>query len=215
MEKRYNFYIITLFESNERVENVKKVEATLKERGYHVEIIPAYYYKTVDIFTIMNREGIQYTNKDLSLSLTQLGCFLSHREAWKRIQKRIQKSSSSDVHIILEDDMNIDGELCDVNIEYDAIIMWRHPSQMNTPVTYVKEGLLHFYNQWGMCAYALTPTCAGELLEIKEIDTPVDLLLYRDFYPNKRVYVTETSPFINLGFLGTNTDFTYKSWIYS
>ena len=86
---------------------------------------------------------------------------------------------------------------------------------MNTPVTYVKEGLLHFYNQWGTCAYAVTPQCAKELLEIKEIDVPIDLLLYRDFYPNKKVYITEKSPFVNLGYLGTNTQSIYKSWIYT
>jgi GR25 family glycosyltransferase involved in LPS biosynthesis len=66
-----------------------------------------------------------------------------------------------------------------------------------------------------MCAYAIRPSFAKELLDIKQIDTPVDLLLYRDVYPHKKVFVTEHSPFINLGYLGVPSDYQYKSWIYT
>lgn len=211
----YYCYIITLLESSERVENVKKLEIKLKERGYHVEIIPAYYYKSVNIYDIMHRENIVNTDTSNSLVLTQLGCFLSHREAWKRIQSH----SENDVHIVIEDDMNLDDnvELYDFNKipEHDAVILWRHPSQLNTPNTYVQEGLLHQYFQWGMCAYAITPSFAKELLDIKQIDIPIDVLLYRDVYPHKKVFVTEHSPFINLGYLGVPSDYQYKSWIYT
>ena len=209
----YYCYIITLLESSERVENVKKLETKLKARGYHVEIIPAYYYKSVNIYDIMHRENIVNTNG--SLALTQLGCFLSHREVWKRIQSH----SENDVHIIIEDDMNLDDqvELYDFNKipEHDAVILWRHPSQLNTPVTHVQEGLLHQYFQWGMCSYAITPSFAKEILDIKQIDVPIDLLLYRDVYPHKKVFVTEHSPFINLGYLGVPSDYQYRSWIYT
>ena len=209
----YYCYIITLLESSERVENVKKLETKLKARGYHVEIVPAYYYKSVNIYDIMHRENIVNTNG--SLALTQLGCFLSHREVWKRIQSH----SENDVHIVIEDDMNLDDqvELYDFNKipEYDAVILWRHPSQLNTPVTHVQEGLLHQYFQWGMCAYAITPSFAKEILDIKQIDVPIDLLLYRDVYPHKKVFVTEYSPFINLGYLGVPSDYQYRSWIYT
>jgi len=211
----YFCYIITLLESSERVENVKKLEIKLKARGYHVEIIPAYYYKSVNIYDIMHRENIVNTDTNHSLVLTQIGCFLSHREVWKRIQSH----SENDVHIVIEDDMNLDDqvELYDFNKipEYDAVILWRHPSQLNTPVTYVQEGLLQQYFQWGMCAYAIRPSFAKELLDIKQIDTPIDLLLYRDVYPHKKVFVTEHSPFINLGYLGVPGEYQYKSWIYT
>lgn len=211
----YYCYIITLLESSERVENVKKLETKLKARGYHVEIIPAYYYKSVNIYDIMHRENIVNTDTNKSLVLTQLGCFLSHREAWKKIQSH----SENAVHIIIEDDMNLDDqvELYDFNKipEHDAVILWRHPSQLNTPNTHVQDGLLHQYFQWGMCAYAITPSFAKELLEIKQIDIPIDVLLYRDVYPHKKVFVTERSPFINLGYLGVPSDYQYKSWIYT
>ena len=211
----YYCYIITLLESSERVENVKKLETKLKARGYHVEIIPAYYYKSVNIYDIMHRENIVNTDTNGSLALTQLGCFLSHREVWKRIQSH----SENDVHIIIEDDMNLDDqvELYDFNKipEHDAVILWRHPSQLNTPVTHVQDGLLHQYFQWGMCAYAITPSFAKEILDIKQIDVPIDLLLYRDVYPHKKVFVTEHSPFINLGYLGVPSDYQYRSWIYT
>jgi GR25 family glycosyltransferase involved in LPS biosynthesis len=211
----YYCYIITLLESSERVENVKKLEIKLKARGYHVEIIPAYYYKSVDIYHLMDRENITYKNTDGTLVLTQIGCFLSHREVWKKIQAH----SENDVHIIIEDDMNLDNnvDLYDFNKipEYDAVILWRHPSQLNTPVTHAQDGLLHQYFQWGMCAYAVRPSFAKELLDIQQIDVPIDLLLYRDVYPHKRVFVTEHSPFINLGYLGVPSEYQYKSWIYT
>jgi GR25 family glycosyltransferase involved in LPS biosynthesis len=211
----YYCYIITLLESSERVENVKKLETKLKARGYHVEIIPAYYYQSVDMYSLMHRENITYKNTDGSLVLTQIGCFLSHREAWKRIQSNTENA----VHIVIEDDMNLDDniELYDFSKipEYDGVILWRHPSQLHTPVTHVQEGLLDQYFQWGMCAYAITPSFAKELLNIQQIDAPIDLLLYRDVYPHKKVFVTEHSPFINLGYLGVPSDYQYKSWIYS
>ena len=107
---------------------------------------------------------------------------MSHREAWKKVAN---PANPDELHIIIEDDM--DGDLYDFdNIpEYDAVILWRHPSQMNTPVTYVKDGVLHFYKQWGMCSYLITPEFAKELVTIKEIDVPVDLLLYRDMLQRK------------------------------
>ena len=215
----YYCYIITLLESSERVENVKKLETKLKARGYHVEIIPAYYYQSVDMYSLMHRENITYKNTDGSLVLTQIGCFLSHREAWKRIQAHPENTVHNAVHIVIEDDMNLDDnvELYDFSKipEYDAVILWRHPSQLHTLVTHVQEGLLDQYFQWGMCAYAVHPSFAKELLNIQQIDAPIDLLLYRDVYPHKKVFVTEHSPFINLGYLGVPGEYQYKSWIYT
>lgn len=214
MDKNYNFYIITLFESPERMENAKKLEDKLKLKGYNVEIFKAYYYKSVDLLNILYSEGLEYASKDLKLSLTQIGCFLSHRDIWKKIAKE----KSNDIHIIVEDDMSFEGELYDFSKipDYDAVILWRHPSQMNTPITYVKEGLLNFYNQWGTCSYALTPQFSKELVDnIKKIDISLDLLLYSDFFPNKRVFVVEKGPFKNLGYIGnSDAEYNFKSWIY-
>ena len=36
-----------------------------------------------------------------------------------------------------------------------------------------------------MCSYLITPEFAKELITIKEIDVPVDLLLYRDMLQRK------------------------------
>lgn len=216
MTKRYNFYILSLFESPERCENVKKLKNKLLESGYNVEIIQAYYYKSQDVMTIMYQEGIEYTCEDRSVSLSQIGCFLSHRVAWKKIAN----ANPDEVHIILEDDMELVSPIYDFNEmpEHDAVILWRHPSQMNTNVTRVKKGLLNYYNQWGLCAYAVTPQFAQELInKIKGLDAAADLLIYRDFFPSKKVFIVEENAFINNGFLG---DYTFgpnklKSWIYS
>lgn len=146
MNKIYNFYIISLFEAKDRYQNVEDVCKKLKDMGHNPYIIQAYHYKSVDILSKLYNEGIQYTSKDLSLSLSQLGCFLSHRDAWKKIMM----ANENEVHIILEDDVNIDESisLYDFNKipEYDSVILWRHPEQMTTPVTYVQEGLLELYN---------------------------------------------------------------------
>ena len=48
---------------------MRQLEIKLKKIGT-VMIIPAYYFKTVDVFTIMNREQIEYTCKDYTLSLS-------------------------------------------------------------------------------------------------------------------------------------------------
>lgn len=47
---------------------------------------------------------------------------------------------------------------------------------------------------------------------------PIDLLIYKDWFPKKKVYITETSPFNNMGFLGgyvTRQQAKFKSWIFN
>lgn len=215
MTKRYNFYILSLFESAERSENVAVLKNKLLEKGYNVNIIKAYYYKSQDVISLMYQGGVEYRSENKSVSQSQIGCFLSHKEAWKMIAK----SDPEEVHIILEDDMDLVSDIYDFEKipEYDAVLLWRHPSQMKTETTYVKDGLLNYYFQWGLCAYALKPQLAQEMIDkIDGLDVPVDLLIYRDFFPNKRVFIVEKNAFENLGFLG---DYAYgpnkyKSWIY-
>jgi hypothetical protein len=144
--------------------------------------------------------GIQYSTAG------ELSCFLSHYKVWKQIAD----ANYNDVHIILEDDMNINPEysLYDFNHapEYDSIVLYRHPAQKNTPVTYAREGLLHFYWQWGTNAYAITPTFAKELVtSTTHIDEAVDIRLHGRMFPGKRVYVVENEYFIDIGMQSIRT----------
>jgi GR25 family glycosyltransferase involved in LPS biosynthesis len=216
---KYNFYILSLLESEERRENVTILVNKLKENGHHIDnihIIKSYYYKSCNLYDKIANERLSIAY-NTGLSLTQLGCFLSHREAWKKIAT----SESNEVHIILEDDMNIDNNISLNDFttfpDYEAIILWRHPEQKNKSVTYYQPGLLEFYFQWGLCAYAITPKFANNLIEhIKHIDEPADIMLYSKYFFKDKVFITENSPFINLGFLGGYNlyDYKYKSWIF-
>jgi GR25 family glycosyltransferase involved in LPS biosynthesis len=207
----YIFYIITALESNERKANVDDLKEKLEKQGHRVEIIPAFYYKSCNVYEILSQYGLTsngptWTPGIKYVTRGELGCFLSHYKAWKQIAD----ANQDDVHIILEDDMNIHPEysLYDFNHapEYDSIVLYRHPAQKNTPVTYAREGLLHFYHQWGTNAYALTPTFAKELVtSTTHIDEAVDIVLHGRVFPNKHVYVVENGYFRDIGMQSIRT----------
>jgi GR25 family glycosyltransferase involved in LPS biosynthesis len=201
----YIFYIISVLESNERTSNVQDLKEKLEKLGHRVEIIPAFYHKTCNVGEVLSQNnithnGLTWTPGIKYVTRGEICCFLSHHKAWKQIAS----ANQNDVHIILEDDMNLhpDDSLYDFNHapEYDAIVLYRHPEQMNTPVTYAGEGLLHFYWQWGLNAYAITPTFATEMVtSITHIEEPVDIMLHGHLFPRKRVYVVENGYFKDIG----------------
>ena len=207
----YIFYIINVLESNERKANVHDLKQKLEKQGHRVEIISAFYYKTCNIYEILSQYGITCNGPTWTPGIQyatagELSCFLSHYKVWKQIAD----ANHNDVHIILEDDMNIHPEysLYDFNHapEYDSIVLYRHPTQKNTPVTYAREGLLHFYWQWGMNAYAITPSFAKELVtSTTHIDEAVDIRLHGRIFPNKRVYVVENEYFRDIGMQSIRT----------
>jgi GR25 family glycosyltransferase involved in LPS biosynthesis len=216
--KQYNFYIITLFESQERKENAERLKTKLEKYGYNVFIIPAYYYKSVDVMNILKENNIQYASSDYSLSLSQVGCFLSHYMLWDQISK----ADPNEVHIIVEDDMDLEKDF-QINFEneniseYDIISLWRHPAQMNTLVQKVCDGFLKYYTQWGTCVYAITPSASAHLVQsIHSIDVPIDNLLNRDFMHGLKSFIIEENIFTNLGFVdqGPARNSYFKSWIF-
>ena len=207
----YIFYIISVLESNERTANVHDLKEKLEKLGHRVEIVPAFYHKTCNVHELLCQNNITYNGLTWAPGIKyvtpgELCCFLSHHNVWKKIANANQE----DVHIILEDDMNIhpDDSLYDFHHapEYDSIVLYRHPTQKNTPVTYAKEGLLHFYLQWGTNAYAITPTFAKELVtSTTHIDEAVDIRLHGRIFPNKRVYVVENEYFRDIGMQSIRT----------
>ena len=207
----YIFYIITVLESQERTANVHNLKEKLENQGHRVEIIPAFYYKTCNIDEILRQYGITYNGLIWTPGIKyatpgELGCYLSHYKVWKQIAD----AKHDDVHIILEDDMDINPaySLYDFNNapEYDAIVLYRHPEQKYKPVTYAGDGLLHFYHQWGTNAYAITPTFARELvISTTHIDEAVDIRLHGGIFPHKRVYVVENEYFKDIGMESVRT----------
>jgi GR25 family glycosyltransferase involved in LPS biosynthesis len=208
---KYHFYIVTVLESSERTANVNNVKQKLEAMGHSVEFIPAYYHKSCDIKNVLQQNGIAYDPATKYVHPAEIACFMSHREAWKKIAD----GNPDTVHIILEDDMNIDPResLYDFHNApaYDCILLWRHPQQMNTEVTYAGDGLLHYYHQWGSCAYAMTPTFSKELLtQITSMEGPVDAVLYGEIYPGKRVYIAEKNYFHNRGYIGGTVEYVHE-----
>ena len=218
---KWKVYIISVEESDRR-ENVERLKQVLEYKNIKTEIINAYYYKTTNVVNKLLSSGISYYSPDLNLSQSQIGCFLSHREAWKKIES--DPESETTLSIILEDDMdlidsnnfNLDYLLDDINIEseksasIDGLIMWKHPVQLseNNPKN-VTKNLQEFYYQWGLCAYCITKETATKLLTIKQFYEPVDQIVFKDIFPKLNIYHTVKEHFINLGQLTGN----YKNGI--
>ena len=121
----------------------------------------------------------------------QVGCFLSHREAWKRIA-----TGKSRYGLILEDDLifaaNFD-ELVGVlaNEDYDADITrlegWPGRFWARKPIKSVELGYSLYRLDWsthGAGCYLISKACAARLLEESRYYTrPVDNLLFRSESP--------------------------------
>jgi GR25 family glycosyltransferase involved in LPS biosynthesis len=210
---KYIFYIITVYESNERLNNANNLKEKLEALGHTVEIVTAYYYKSCNVFEILYREGMEYADERKNLSKSQVACFLSHRAVWKKIATSTE--STDVVHIILEDDVTIHSQhsLYDFNHAptYDAIMLYRHPTQRDSKSARVSDGLLQYYDQWGLVAYTITPALAHELsTTIKKLIDPVDITLYRDVFPKKNVFIAEHNYFDTLGYYGGPVSSTYE-----
>ena len=167
-------YILSI-ENSERREHVENLANKLLEKGFKkVEIIDAIYWKEHDVLNILRNLNIKLINSNISRS--QIACFLTHRKAWETIITK----ESNDIHIILEDDMDINSEFSIEKLEdvygsierkdYDSIFLYKHPEQISVTNESYNNYLLKHYFQWGLCAYSISPEFAKELYEfIKNI----------------------------------------------
>lgn len=208
----WKFIIISVKEDLNRRTHVNNVKIKLESYGFIVEIIDAIFWKTNNVIELL--ENLQITVSNLSKS--QIACFLSHRLAWSKI--------TNDKCIILEDDMDLtDIELFKLiendllNCNHDGVIMWKHPDKIPNKFNHITNNLVEFYFQWGLCAYNIHSELAEKMLNIKNINLPIDDYLYNNIFPLYKVYLTANDPFENLGFLGgyKPRNFTYKSLIYN
>lgn len=209
-------YVISVKENIERRQHVDNLTIKLNNLGFIVEIIDAIYWKTTNVMQLLQQLNINVTN----LAQSQIACFLSHRLVWQKIETN---TKTNDINIILEDDMdltnielfnNIKNNL--VNISYDGVIMWKHPDKLPTKFSPYNKYLVNYYSQWGLCAYTVNSNLCNKMLEINNINMPIDDYLYNYIFPNYKVYLTHIDPFTNLGFLGgTHTEgHQFKSLIY-
>ena len=214
-------YILSVKESDRRP-NAENLKTKLESIGIPTEIIDAYYFLETDVVTKLYEDGCYYDSPNKTISQSQIGCFLSHREAWKRIATDPEQSTKT---FIIEDDMVLDDsknqkDLLDLLKEStmaDALVLWKHPEQYHkTNLVSYNENLLEFYFQWGLCVYCITQKTAQKLLEIQRVYDPVDLMVFRDVFPHLRVFFAKQEYFLNMGSLaGEDCDSKFESLIWS
>ena len=223
---KWKAYILSIPDTDRRP-HVENLKCELESRGIPTEILNGFYYKTTDVVSALYDRGITYDCPAKTLSQTQIGCFLSHRQAWERIQAETDPQVLS---IIIEDDMalrdptefNLDYLLADINQQpiFHSLILWKHPAQMRENPTYQTPNLLEFYYQWGLCAYGISRELAAHLVEsIKRFYIPVDQMLFIKFFPkfSNGIFMTAREHFENLGKLSSFDEDTkpFKSLIWT
>lgn len=210
--KKWKVYILSV-PGSDRCSNVENLKVLLEGHGISTKILNGFYYKQIDVINELYSRGIIYDCPSKTLSLSQVGCFLSHRQAWERI---CAEEDPEVLSIIIEDDMtlldsenfSIDYLLEDINQQenFDGIILWKHPEQIKENPNYKTPNLLEFYYQWGLCVYGITRELACDLLQsIKRLHIPVDQVLFCDIFPkiSEGIYMVSREHFNNLGRLSS------------
>jgi GR25 family glycosyltransferase involved in LPS biosynthesis len=224
-------YILSI-KNSERREHVKKLTSKLLKLGFqNVEIIDAFYWKEMNVLTILNNLKIEL-NINHNVSQSQIACFLTHLKCWEIIS--LKENNPNNIHIILEDDMDISEDMSIESLKkvygsinqniYDSIFLYKHPEQTSNISNLIihNEYLYKHYFQWGLCAYSINQQFALELYtSTKSITNPVDIYIQNEFFKkNKkdRIFYTVKNYFNNLGFLGGYYDygeFRFKSHIWN
>lgn len=209
MKKKLCLYMVSIPEVEERRSNVLNLQKRL-EKKFECFIVDAFLWRNHDVFKILQDEKIELEQSSPT-SLSQIGCFLSHRKVWQQIASSTNKDA---IHIIIEDDMTVIDDfeqkvsdfIDQINRPIDAVIMWKHPHQEQEQLKQeIYDGCMSsFYFQWGLCSYMITQEFASILVSsIQKLTAPIDLQLAHCIFPYYRVFIAIPQFFINLGDLGT------------
>jgi GR25 family glycosyltransferase involved in LPS biosynthesis len=220
MSTNIKAYILSVKESDRR-HNAENLKTQIELIGISTKIIDAYYFLETDVISKLYEDGCYYDSPNKTVSQSQIGCFLSHREAWKQIATDPDPNIRG---IIIEDDMVLDNSnntndlvdfLEESSSNSDALVLWKHPEQYNkTKIVSHNENLLEFYFQWGLCVYCISQNTAQKLLEIQRVYDPVDLMVFRDVFPNLRVFFSKQEYFLNMGSLAGDKTSRFESLIW-
>jgi len=212
----WKIYIVSVKECRERRRFVEHQKKKLEYYGFHVEIIDAIYWQTTNVMDRMNQLEIDFL---YHISQTQIACFLSHRMIWQKIV-----DCQDEYAIVLEDDIDLadfdlflqsEKELSTLD-SFHGLIFWKHPEKLRLDTEKISKNLIKAYEQWGTCAYHLSPKICAELLEISHLTKPIDNYLYNDIFPvYNTIFMTERDPFINIGLIENREvyGYTFKSLI--
>lgn len=223
------FYFLSIKELEERRSHILRLCERLRQLGHECEIIDAFFWKTCDVMAEMTALGLTWGDFNpyaAKFSQAQLGCFLSHHKAWRLIS---QSERSDCLHVIVEDDMDITplfetkwNDMSDHKEVHhaDAVVWWKHPHQAHLQEKHrIDESFSAFYEQWGLCAYSITPTFAKTLVEkVQTVGGPVDTFVISKIFPDYTVRIAVPELFRNLGDLGTGRNqhqvFGSSIWFY-
>lgn len=178
---RFKIFVINLDES---VDRLHKIKLQLEEQNLLFERIVA-----VDMRKDSNKHLLSYYNKKKNywgfkryLSLGEIGCYLSHRECWKKIL-----DEPIDYAIILEDDVKLVADLNEVItcLNYCNLSYWEYLKIGETPIKRIRKtektiGKFNFvcYQKLpsGTFAQIVNKTGANKLLQNSQnIYRPVDM----------------------------------------
>lgn len=191
---KYNAFIISVKESQIRRPHVVAFKEKLKTKGVQTDILDAFYWKTCDVKKALADYGLTYTAPNNCVSLSAIGCFLSHYKLWKRISE----ANPEERYIILEDDMDIGANFNLEDIthkapsQFDVVYLWKRPEQAAQQPSHIVPGKEYstYYTQWGTNAYMISPSAAKYCLDtIKTLDMPVDHLLQQYIFKNIRCFI--------------------------
>jgi len=220
---KFIIYILSIKNCERRL-HVEQLMNKLLEKGFLVEIVDAIYWKECDVLHRLKEMNIELGTSNMSQS--QIACFLTHRKAWEIISKK----DSENIHIIIEDDVDISEDCCIKNLEkvyksleqkdYDSIFLYKHPEQVNSNNENYNDYLLKYYFQWGFVAYSVSTSFAKELYNSSTyINLPVDDQMHNQIFKKKkeRIFFTTKDYFKNIGFLAGSKyygDYIFKSTIW-
>jgi GR25 family glycosyltransferase involved in LPS biosynthesis len=196
----FHVFILSVKENLSRRANVEAMATTFRAMGVEVEIFDAFYWKTTDVMKLMAEYGVTYSAPNNYVSLSQVGCFLSHYAIWRRLAT----FDGTKHYIILEDDMKCapDFTLADLSSalpkDYDMVYLWKHPAKLEHYEAHHVPGQAYatFYPQWGTTAYMITPSIAQTLLkQIKTLYAPIDDMLIKDVWGNLKTFIMKKDYF--------------------
>lgn len=134
----------------------------------------------------------------------QIGCFLSHREAWQRIVQEGWENA-----LIIEDDADLRPttqtvkaiqtaltELKEAQQEWDLFYVARNP-MLCKHRRKISKHVVEVGKTWGLFAYVVTQAAANELIQVSQVMVhPVDILVSCTRRAAKRKFAISPIPFL-------------------
>jgi glycosyl transferase family 25 len=163
-----NILIITI-----RPDRLARCIERLGSLRTYATIIEGVNGETIDIKQMEESGDLEYLNEWNKLTRGQIGCFLSHRRAWKKIAE-----GHSEYGFIIEDDCDLrpakqtldviqSGLLEAKDMKWDILYIARNPALCKIRKR-LRPHVVQVGKTWGLFAYVVSKKAAKELLNESE-----------------------------------------------